>query len=242
MSKSKGNILTVSVLEEKGYDPLVYRFFCLQSHYRKPLEFTFEKDEDNTNGFDNAKVAYEKLKKRCLEVKKAVADSVGAEGVAAITKAVNGSVSDESGKKTGIFYGPISEDGFKTLEKYGVSRKTFEEYDAGFKDALGNDLNTSMATTLVYDVLKADISAADKLALIESFDKVLGLDLTIEKEAPAPSVDPEFEKYILEQIELRKAAKKEKNFAEADRIRAELLEKGVVLEDTREGVKWKLTK
>jgi cysteinyl-tRNA synthetase len=97
-----------------------------------------------------------------------------------------------------------------------------------------------MATTLVYDVLKADISATDKIALIESFDKVLSLDLTVEKESAAPAVDPEFEKFILEQIELRKAAKKEKNFAEADRIRAELLAKGVVLEDTREGVKWSI--
>ena len=41
MSKSKGNVLTVSTLEEKGYDPLVYRLFCLQSHYRKPLEFDY---------------------------------------------------------------------------------------------------------------------------------------------------------------------------------------------------------
>ena len=56
----------------------------------------------------------------------------------------------------------------------------------------------------------------------------------------APEVDTELEKYVLEQIELRKAAKKEKNFAEADRIRAELLDKGIVLEDTREGVKWHL--
>ena len=42
MSKSKGDFLTVSVLEEKGYNPLSYRFFCLQSHYRKPLLFNFE--------------------------------------------------------------------------------------------------------------------------------------------------------------------------------------------------------
>ena len=43
MSKSKGEFLTVSLLEEKGYDPLVYRFFCLQSHYRKGLVFSWEK-------------------------------------------------------------------------------------------------------------------------------------------------------------------------------------------------------
>ena len=194
ISKSKGTILTVSVLEEKGYDPLVYRFFCLQSHYRKPLEFSFD-------ALDNANTAYQKLKKRCLEIKAEAAKVSGGR----------------------------------------VNKEVFEEYDKKFKDALENDLNTSMATTHVYDVLKADISALDKFALIESFDKVLGLDLTVEKEAAAPTVDAEFEKYILEQIDLRKAAKKEKNFAEADRIRAELLEKGVVLEDTREGVKWKIS-
>ena len=43
MSKSKGEFLTVSLLEEKGYDPMVYRLFCLQSHYRKPLEFSYRR-------------------------------------------------------------------------------------------------------------------------------------------------------------------------------------------------------
>ena len=52
MSKSKGEFLTVSLLEEKGYDPLAYRFFCLQSHYRKGLLFTWE-------NLDNAAVAYQ---------------------------------------------------------------------------------------------------------------------------------------------------------------------------------------
>ena len=54
MSKSKGEFLTVSLLEEKGYDPLAYRFFCLQSHYRKSLVFSWE-------NLDNATVAYNKL-------------------------------------------------------------------------------------------------------------------------------------------------------------------------------------
>lgn len=57
MSKSKGEFLTVSLLEEKGYSPLVYRFFCLQSHYRKGLIFNWE-------NLDNAKIAYEKLVNR----------------------------------------------------------------------------------------------------------------------------------------------------------------------------------
>ena len=57
MSKSKGEFLTISLLEEKGYSPLVYKFFCLQSHYRKQLVFSFE-------GLDMAKSAYDKLIKR----------------------------------------------------------------------------------------------------------------------------------------------------------------------------------
>ena len=61
MSKSKGEFLTVSLLEEKGYDPIVYRLFCLQSHYRKPLQFSYD-------ALDQAKVTYEKLKKRILSL------------------------------------------------------------------------------------------------------------------------------------------------------------------------------
>ena len=57
MSKSKGDFLTVSLLEEKGYSPLVYRMFCLQSHYRKPLVFTY-------NSLDNTAISYEKLIKK----------------------------------------------------------------------------------------------------------------------------------------------------------------------------------
>ena len=57
MSKSKGDFLTVSLLESKGYDPVVYRMFCLQSHYRKPLTFSYE-------SLDNCVKAYDKLIKR----------------------------------------------------------------------------------------------------------------------------------------------------------------------------------
>ena len=52
MSKSKGEFLTVSLLEERGFDPLVYRFFCLGSHYRKNLVFSWENLENAKNSFD----------------------------------------------------------------------------------------------------------------------------------------------------------------------------------------------
>ncbi len=62
MSKSKGEFLTVSLLEEKGYDPVAYRFFCLQSHYRKSLVFSWE-------NLDNAQKAFEKLIARIAALK-----------------------------------------------------------------------------------------------------------------------------------------------------------------------------
>ncbi len=185
MSKSNGEFLTVSLLEQKGYKPLVYRFFCLQSHYRKPLEFSYEV-------LSNVGVAYEKLRKRVLELK--------ADGV--------------------------------------VDETAFVAYRAKFEEALCNDLNTSMAITVIYDVLREEMNDATKKALIASFDEVLSLNLTVEEKVAA--VDSELEAFILAKIEERKAAKKDKDFAKADAIRAELSEKGVQIKDTREGTVWDL--
>lgn len=186
MSKSKGDILTVSKLEEQGYNPLVYRMFCLQSHYRKPLEFSYEI-------LDNMKISYEKLKNSVARVK---------------ANASSSSVDDAA----------------------------FNDFKGKFTEALGNDLNTSMAFTVLYDMLKADISDATKVKLVEDFDQVLCLDLLKEEEAKA--VDSELESYILKRIEDRVNAKKAKDFATADAIRDELAAKGIIIKDTREGTTW----
>ena len=63
MSKSKGKTLTVDTLIENGYDPLSYRFLCLQSHYRKQLTFSY-------SSLDGAENAYKKLKNRVLSLSK----------------------------------------------------------------------------------------------------------------------------------------------------------------------------
>ncbi len=199
MSKSKGEFLTVSLLENKGYNPLVYRFFCLQSHYRKPLEFSYEV-------LDNVTVAYNKLVKRIASLK------------------ADGAVDDAA----------------------------FATWRLKFEDAIVNDMNTSMGITVVYDMLKADISDATKKKLLASYDEVLGLDLLQAAKnlanqskndgsvAEKSGIDPELEQFILAKIDERKVAKQEKNFARADEIRNELLEKGVAIKDTREGVVWEL--
>ena len=115
------------------------------------------------------------------------------------------------------------------------------EYEEKFCEQLSNDLNTAMAITVLYDVLKADTNDATKLALIESFDRVLSLDLIGHAKALADAgsdVDQELEAYINDAIARRAEAKKAKDFATADAIRDELLAKGIVIKDTREGVVW----
>lgn len=109
-----------------------------------------------------------------------------------------------------------------------------------FKAALDNDLNTSLAVTALYDALKAPVNDATKLAIVADYDKVLGLNLIEaaaklrKKEEPQES-DPRIEGLLAE----RAAAKKAKNFAEADRIRDMLKAEGITIIDTPQGAKWK---
>ena len=183
MSKSKGGFLTVSKLCEDGYDPIVYRMFCLQSHYRKPLVF---KEEILNQVADT----YKKLKKRIA--------ALSTEG--------------------------------------DIDEAVLEEWHDKFASEVGNDVNTSMGITLVYDVLKSDLSDAAKRAVIEDFDRVLSLDLL--KEEKDDEVDDELTTFVEAKIAERAEAKKNKDFAKADAIRDELLTKGIAIKDTREGVVW----
>lgn len=185
MSKSKGEFLTVDLLKKKGYSPLDYRYFCLNSHYRNPLVFSYE-------SLDSARNALNKLKNK-----------------------VN------------------------ALEKNGdFDQEAFNKYKKKFGEAFGNDINTSLMLTAVYDVLKDDaITDVTKFKIIEDFDKVLSLDLTKGKEK---TIDPVLEEEILNKIKERAEAKKNKDFAVADKIRDDLLLKGVKLIDSREGTTYEL--
>lgn len=116
-----------------------------------------------------------------------------------------------------------------------IDKSKFDEYDDKFKSYLENDLGTSNAITLLYDLLKDDsLNNSTKLELIKSWDTVLSLDL-IKNETK----DTKDDSYILEMIEKRNEAKKNRDFALADSIRDELLQKGIMLVDTREGTTYK---
>ena len=201
MSKSSGEFLTVTLLEDKGYDPLAYRFFCLQSHYRKGLVFSWE-------NLDNAAGAYQKLVAR----------------VAALDPG----------------------DG-------AVDQAVADEYREKFLQQVGNDLNTSMGVTLLYDVLKAKTNGATKLAVLGDLDQVLSLSLLDKaaavraeqarvKAAQAQAgytVTGEGDPEIDALVKARGEAKKARNFAEADRIRDELKARGVEITDVPGGAVWK---
>ncbi|MBQ8005501.1 MAG: cysteine--tRNA ligase, partial [Clostridia bacterium] len=124
-----------------------------------------------------------------------------------------------------------------------VENEKFNTLKKLFTDALDNDMNTSLAITALYDVLKADANPSTKLALIEDFDRVLTLDLLSHAEKvkdAGPKADGDLAAEVEALIKQRAEAKKAKNFAEADRIRNYLAEKGVILVDSREGTTWKL--
>ena len=180
MSKSNGEFLTISLLEEKGYNPLDYRFMCLNTSYRKVLIFTYD-------ALDQSRNTYIKLKNKIKSIK-----------------------SDLTGD---------------------IDDNKINEYKNKFKEALGNDLNMPDALSILYDVLKDDISNNTKIKLVEDFDTVLSLDLLKEEE-----INKELEEKVNELIEIRNNYKNEKNYEKADEVRKEIENLGVKIKDTREGV------
>ncbi len=176
MAKSKGEFLTVSLLVNKGYNPLAYRFMCLQSHYRKQLLFTYE-------SLDIASQSYNKLKSRINNLNKD------------ITK---------------------------------INLEVVEIYKNNFKEALEDNLNTSNALTVLFDVLKNNnLDDYNKLIVIEDFDKVLSLDLLKD--------DNVIPKEINDLVNERNIAKSNKDFNKSDEIRDKLLNMGYTIKDTRDG-------
>ena len=138
------------------------------------------------------------------------------------------------------FLSKNAEEGRITEEEKALLDKA-DEYVQGFERAMDDDFNTADAVASVFELVKFINTTADGNRSKEYLDTlydilfkltdVLGLIIDKKEEM----LDDEIEAMI----EKRQAARKERNFALADQIRDELLAKGIILEDTREGVKWK---
>lgn len=183
MSKSLGNTYTLAQLEEKGFEPLSYRYFCLNTHYRKKLNFTFE-------GLEAAQTAYRRLLAALYE--------------------------------------------HKTAKGVKTAPEKLREYKEAFQNAIDDDINVPMALGVLWTMVKQPYSR-DIYELALDFDKVFGLSLDKAKpeEKPEIEVPDDIRAIADERFEARKA----KNWAESDRLRDVLSEKGYAVLDSKDGYK-----
>ncbi len=181
MSKSLGNTYTIDNLIERGYSPLAFRYFCLNAHYRKKLNFTFE-------GMDAAQTAYNRL----LEI---------------LYKHKTATENTEPQKLDG--------------------------YIKEFRSAVEDDLNLPLALGVLWTMTKEKPSNdIYKTALL--FDEVLGLDLKAAR-APEKANDEPVPDEVKALAEKRLAARKNKDWAESDRLREQIAALGYSVTDGKDG-------
>ncbi|OFZ49584.1 MAG: cysteine--tRNA ligase [Bdellovibrionales bacterium RIFOXYB1_FULL_37_110] len=188
MSKSTGEFLTLSLLKSKGYLPLAYRFYCLGSHYRSKLNFSYE-------SLDAAQQGYIGL---IAKLRRLMAES-------------------------------------KDLQ---VENEKLIAIRGKIKKIINNDLNSSETLAYLFTLLKDySVNASTKIASLDVFDALLGLDLveSLKKIEKIEKVPEEVRQLVLE----RSKAKSEKNFVRADSIRLKIKELGYLIEDRKEGIKIK---
>ena len=219
MSKSNGNFITLQSplpkekgvsLKEKGYAPLDYRYFLLGGHYRKQLVFSWE-------ALDGAKSSRAALNQKVAKILEKI----------------------ETDNSTA------------QIDTLSVRIETPQALAAleDFKAALESDLATPKALSVLNKVIKnGQISDEEKIALIAKMDTVLSLSILDEAKLIAEKAKLENEKEnataesnpeIEEMIAKRNEAKKNKDYALADKIRDELKENGIILVDTPQGTTWK---
>jgi len=185
MSKSKGNVYLLDDLIAQGIQPLAYRYFFLQAHYRKQQTFT-------DDAIEAAERGYRRLVASTVPVR-------GARGV--------------------------------------PDEPRVAPWRERFRAAMRDDLNAPRALAVAIEMLRdAALAAADRRALLAEFDAFLGLDLlTAEPPAEEEQEDPRIDALVAE----REAARRRRDFREADRLRDALAAEGIAIEDTPQGPRWR---
>ncbi|HCQ20667.1 MAG: cysteinyl-tRNA synthetase [Aphanizomenon flos-aquae LD13] len=212
MSKSLGNFITIRQLLDRGVDPMAVRLFVMMAQYRKPIDFTDDAILAATNGWHTIKegllFGYQHSKKLGWEESKLIQNS-----------------------------------------KSKIQNSEIER----FKEAVNDDFNFPGGLTIIFELAKElnrerniiihqgkTETPADELLkewqTLITLAEVLGL--TAKPEPETSQQDSLSDIYIEELIQQRQEARKNKNFAESDRIRNELLTKGITLIDSKESTRW----
>ncbi len=188
MSKSLGNTYTLQDLKEKGISPIIFRYFCLNAHYRNKLNFTFE-------SIQSAKVSYERLLKEVLKHK----------------------------------------DG-----EQEIPQEVLGEFVQNFELAINDDLNIPKAVGILWTMVRSLEKSKEVYKVLMNMDKILGLGLDRVEGLSKKFIDKDQKNQVTEEIlnlvQKREEARKNKDWKLADSIRDELMQKGITLKDTPNGV------
>ncbi len=196
MAKSCEEFLRLKLLEDKGYNPLDYRYFCLGAHYRTQLQFSWQ-------SLDFARKSLSTLRENVWKLMEA---GGGGKGLPVPDKSADGGLPE------------------------GVT-----DFRDKFVDAVSDDLNMPQALSVLWEVVRnPSLDSEGKLAFIKYSDRVLGLDLLLPRKEEKLSED------LMKLVNEREQARQDKDFKKADEIRKQLSEKGVILEDTAQGSRWKI--
>lgn len=190
LSKSKGHTLVLDDVVARGIEPLVYRYFFLQAHYRQQQAFSWEEMNAAATGY-----------RRLLRTAVAVRDAAGEPAAGEVA--------------------------------------TVDALRTRFWDAVRDDLNAPRALAVAWEVARSELSPVAQRQLLIEFEGWLGLGLA--SEVPQDDVqasDPRIDALVAERWQARKA----RDFARADAIRAELTAEGIDVEDGPDGSKWRRAK
>ncbi len=259
MSKSEGNFHTLRDLLLRGYRASAIRFLLISVPYRHQLNFTFEDLVASTNAIDRLRTFHGRMLKGAGAPTKPVILSEGAAPHNTVNLSEGAAGVEGPASRTATFPEGID----PAIE--AATTRAAEIYIA----ALANDLNTAEARAAIFDLVRAANTAADHgtmrrgnavqiLAVLKLFDQIFAvLDdrdaehtraalAWAEREGRLNEADPDLLATLaLADAEIdalvadRTLAKKQRNFARADAIRNDLLAKGILLEDAKDGVRWK---
>lgn len=226
MSKSLGNFFTVRDVLNK-YDGNVLRLLMLSTHYRVMLNFSFEL-------MDSAKASLERIV-NCSENILFLLKNKNND----ISKNNNENIFEDKNELYDYINDVLSDEMLDKTEVESLNK--IKNFINIYFDKLDDDFNTADAITQIYEIVKITNSTVNNdsnllyllatYQLINSLSNILGIELKRENQI----IDEDIEKLIEE----RNLARKNKDFKKADEIRDKLLNMGIELEDTRQGVKWK---